>query len=528
MRFFLFAVTSLCLAACDSPSTSVTPAPVKQLEFIERSLNNTWFQDASKAVTKDAARAPGQQGRAKNIILFVGDGMGISTLTAARIFQGQQQGLSGEENSLSFEQFPFAGLIKTYNVDAQVPDSAGTMSAIVTGAKTRAGVLAVDASANRGDCHTQNGAALPSILEIAELAGKATGIVSTARITHATPAATYAKSVERDWENDAALSAEAQAAGCEDIAQQLVHFETRFAQRFAGHQSNGIEVVLGGGRANFLPAQAEFNSDRSHTGIEGLRQDGHNLTARWQQQHPQGHYVTDRDALLTLSKPDGAPLLGLFNPSHMSFEVDRVAGSLGEPSLSEMTDIAIRRLRQHENGFFLMVEAGRIDHAHHAGNAYRALSETVALSDAVAVATSLTNTDDTLILVTADHSHVFTMAGYPKRGNPILGKVVGVGESDAAQANDGKPYTTLGYANGPGHQSQDRQDLSEHDTTDKNYHQQSLVPLSSETHGGEDVAIFASGPGAALVSGSHEQNRIFHIMEFAGALFSAAGIGKTQ
>lgn len=526
MRLFTLALIPLCMVACDGAPRAVTPPPGKPPAMLERSFGNTWFVQEAKGVAEDASRAAGQGGKAKNIILFVGDGMGISTLTAARIFQGQQQGQPGEENSLSFEQFPFSGLIKTYNVDAQVPDSAGTMSAMVTGAKTRAGVLSVDASAQRGDCTTEHRAALPSILEIAELAGKATGIVSTARITHATPAATYAKSVEREWENDGALSSDARSAGCEDIAQQLVRFEALFAERYPGQQSNGIEVVLGGGRANFLPAQAEFNSDRGMTGIEGLRQDGHNLVARWQQQHPQGHYVTDREALLAAA-PNGH-LFGLFSPSHMNFEVDRVAGKLDEPSLSEMTDIAIRRLRQSDKGFFLMVEAGRIDHAHHAGNAYRALTETVALSEAVAVAQSLTDEADTLIIVTADHSHVFTMAGYPRRGNPILGKVVGVGDSEASLANDGKPYTTLGYANGPGHQNHEREDLSEQDTAAINYRQQSLVPLSSETHGGEDVAIFASGPGAILVSGSHEQNRIFHIMEFAGALFSAAGIGKTQ
>ena len=92
----------------------------------------------------------------------------------------------------------------------------------------------------------------------------------------------------------------------------------------------------------------------------------------------------------------------------------------------------------------------RIDHGHHAGNAYRALTDTVAFAEAVQAAMDLTDPARTLILVTADHSHSFTMSGYPRRGNPILGKVesaLGGPATDAA----GRPYTTLGYANGPGY-----------------------------------------------------------------------------
>jgi alkaline phosphatase len=179
-----------------------------------------------------------------------------------------------------------------------------------------------------------------------------------------------------------------------------------------------------------------------------------------------------------------------------------------------------------------MVEAGRIDHAHHAGNAYRALTDTIALSEAVAVAREMSSDEDTLIIVTADHSHVFTLAGYPMRGNPILGL--------AATANGpmkdalGLPYTTLGYANGPGYvadgdrheftgeegQSREadftgdksRPDLSAVATTAPDYMQESAVPMMSETHAGEDVAIYASGPKAHYFSGTLEQNVIFHIM----------------
>ena len=116
-------------------------------------------------------------GAARNVILFVGDGMSIPTVTASRIYAGQAQGKTGEEYNLSFDAFPFAGLSRTYNTDAQTPDSAGTMTAMVTGVKTRAGVLSVGPGVQTGECASQRGKELMSILTLAELAGKFTGIV---------------------------------------------------------------------------------------------------------------------------------------------------------------------------------------------------------------------------------------------------------------------------------------------------------------------------------------------------------------
>ena len=169
-----------------------------------------------------------------------------------------------------------------------------------------------------------------------------------------------------------------------------------------------------------------------------------------------------------------------------------------------------------------MVEGGRIDHGHHATNAARALGDTAALDEAVKAALDMTSAEDTLIIVTADHSHTMTIAGYPARGNDILGKVA-YGPGGLARADDGKPYTTLGYANGvtgckPGAESCVREDLTTVDTTDKDFHQQALVFQGSETHAGEDVPVFASGPGADLIRGTIEQNEIFHVMGMASGL----------
>jgi len=120
---------------------------------------------------------------------------------------------------------------------------------------------------------------------------------------------------------------------------------------------------------------------------------------------------------------------------------------------------------------------------------------------------------ETLVLVTADHSHVFTIAGYQPRNHPILGKVP-VGPY--SRTADGKPYTTLGYANGPGANCGDvRADLTEVDTTVLDYRQQATVPTGGETHGGEDVVIKADGPRAHLFHGTIEQNVIFHLAKHA-------------
>jgi alkaline phosphatase len=169
----------------------------------------------------------------------------------------------------------------------------------------------------------------------------------------------------------------------------------------------------------------------------------------------------------------------------------------------------------------LVVEGGRIDHAHHDGNARRALEETIAFSDAIRAADEMSG-DDTLILVTADHAHTMHFAGYPRRGNPILGKVQGIsGEEDDnapwALGRDGLPYTTLGYANGPGRVDPAttrgaRPDLTKVDTEALDYLQEAHVPMSAETHGGDDVGIWARGPGAQAVRGTVEQNVIYHLL----------------
>jgi len=518
---------------CNDPATSLTSEQLASLS------NNAWFSDAQTklASAQDAAsKVVIESGKAKNVILFVGDGMGISTITAARILAGQLQGEMGEDHQLSFETMPYSGFVKTYNVDAQTPDSAGTMTAMASGVKTDVGVIGIDEAVERGNCASGKGHELVTSLELAEIAGKSTGIVSTARITHATPAATYAKSADRNWEDISDMPA-SESANCEDIASQLVNFEKNLEARFSGVDVDGIEVVMGGGRRHFLPKDAAFNSADAVSAVEGDRTDARNLVTEWQTTYPTGTYVMDQTGFDAISD-DATKVFGLFNESHMQYEADRGNDIAGEPSLSQMTEKAINVLDKNDKGFFLTVESGRIDHAHHAGNAYNALNDTIELANAVKVAMENTNPEETLIVVTADHSHVFTIAGYPKRGNPILGKVVGVGQTEPSLAADDMPYTTVGYTNGGGFRDlgnetdadegynfapvTGRVDLSNVDTTTPGFHQEALVPLSSETHAGEDVGVYATGPGAHLVTGTNEQSFLFHVMDFAADFVKAA------
>lgn len=516
---------TLLLGACASTPPGTSPAgltvTVPSVDHPAGETPQWWYRSGAAQAAGNGA----MNGKARNVILFLGDGMSLTTVAAARIFEGQRKGSAGEENLLAWERFPATAFSKTYNVDSQTPDSAGTMTAITTGVKTHMGAIGVSAG-KRWDCADSLDKGLLSWLQLADSAGMATGIVSTARLTHATPAATYAHSPERNWENDTDLSEDAKAAGCKDIAQQLLS-SARFGR--------GPLVALGGGRGEFTTVEER---DPEYDDKVGQRLDGRSLVSEWQQAHPQGAYVWNAAQLKAAASAPA--ILGLFEPDHMQYEHERTRDAAGEPSLAELTRTAIANLARHEEGYVLMIEGARIDHANHSGNAYRALTDTVAMSDAVRVATEMTRDDDTLIIVTADHSHTLNFVGYPARGNPILGKVQdkggedGLGKLDLARDGMGQPYTTLTYANGPGYTgatnqqpagpkryphnpssfeaADGRPDLAQVDTEHPDYMQEALVPGKSESHGGEDVGIWARGPGSRAIRGTLEQNAIYHMI----------------
>ena len=494
------------LAACAAPSPGGGALPVAlsadplpdDLLADDPLAEDPWFALGRRTLAeRKAARAI--RGPARNVILFVADGMDPTTAAAARIFDGQTRGGTGEENLLSFERFPHVAMSKTYTTDHQVPDSAGTMSAMVTGVKTKSGVLSLTDAATRGDCASARGALAPTLGEYAKQAGLALGIVTTTALTHATPGAVYAHTPERGWGADADMPDAAKAQGCIDIARQLIEFP----------YGDGLDIALGGGRAHFLPETMEDPEDAGET---GERRDGRDLAAEWAAKSSEHVFVWNRAQFD--AAPANAKILGLFERGHLEFEADRAGDAGGEPSLTEMTVKAIEHLARGDKGFFLMVEAGRVDHAHHGGNAYRALVDTQEFAEAVAAARAMTRVEETLIIATADHGHTMAFQGYPKRGSSILGLV-------GYDAADGKGYSTLAYANGPGSvfaggelpEGRPAPDPDEAKRPD--YRQQALIPLRSETHGGQDVTIHASGPGAYLFDGVVEQNYVFHVIDEA-------------
>ncbi|XP_038129042.1 alkaline phosphatase, tissue-nonspecific isozyme isoform X2 [Cyprinodon tularosa] len=437
---------------------------------------------------------------AKNVVLFLGDGMGMTTFTAARILKGQLQNQSGEETVMTMDTFPHVGLAKTYSVDFQIPDSAATATAYLCGVKTNLNTVGVSAAARNGICKSQKRNEVTSIMKWAKDAGKSVGVVTTTRVQHATPAATYAHSASRSWYSDADMPDAAIEENCTDIASQLI-------------QNIDIDVIIGGGRKYMTPRftkDPEYPSDLS---AWGTRKDGRNLIQEWQSMKTGkvARYVwnkTDFDAV----DPEATDyLMALFEPGDLRYEKERDPSK--DPSIAETTEKAIRILQKNPNGFFLLVEGGRIDQAHHAGRAYMALHEAIAFDDAIAKGLELTKEEETLTVVTADHSHPLTFNGFPFRGQSILGK-------SPLWGTDFLPYTILMYGNGPGHKiiNGKRPDIRNITTSNPDYVQLSAVPVDSTTHSGEDVAVLARGPMAHLFSGVQEQNYIAHAMGYAACV----------
>lgn len=450
---------------------------------MKNNLHRTLVCTALLTALGGAAQA--QASDAKNVILFIGDGMGPTVLTATRLFK------VGEEGDLEMMKLPRSARIKTFSNDAQTTDSAPSMAAYTTGVKmnneviamssdTRAVAPAKDANGNKGinNCSSDNGTPVPSILELAKAAGKSVGAVTTTELTHATPAATYAHICHRD----AAYA----------IAEQAVPGGAGFNAALG----DGVDVLMGGGANHWTPYSASN---------KGGRADGRDLTAELT---AQGYsYVTTQSDLAKISS---GKLLGLFSPkSHLDYELDRVAKGAAntQPSLSEMTAKAIDLLSQNSQGYFLMVEGGRIDHALHGTNAKRSLTDAVALDEAVKTALGKVDLKDTLIVVTADHDHTMTINGYSAKGNKVLDLVK---NADGSTQNDvdGKPFTTLVFGNGPNRPAV-RPTLTSNEVMADDYLQETGVKLGSETHGGGDVMLFADGAGSSRFKGTLDNTKVF-------------------
>ncbi|WMT91183.1 alkaline phosphatase [Pelagibacterium sp. H642] len=480
-------VSSLAIALCASTAIA---QDLPQAE-------SDYFAAGQDLIAERLALEPNTN-TAKNVILFVVDGMGVSTNYGIRLFEGQQQGLLGEEHNLPHDLYPNSAIIKTYNINAQTPDSAPTAGAMNTGVKQVFNTINLDETAIHDDCSSE--VPLRLFSEMLSDAGRSVGVVSTARITHATGAAVYAKTANRNWESEA-------PEGCTDIATQLVE------QMEAGV----IDIALGGGARAFAPEGTEIPVGT------GNRTDDVNLIDRATQFGAQVVHNAEELASADLSQP----VLGLFTNSDMSYEHDRPEN---EPSIADMTSAAIEALQANEEGFYLMVEPGRVDHASHGGNAHRTFTDGVAFAEALRAADEMTDDEDTLIIVTGDHEHAIVFNGYCGRGTPITGLCYDVASGQVEHSDelvlaaDGLPYTVVGFGNGAGSvlveqedgtYSGSRPELTQEEAQDPDYLQQALIPASSESHSGVDVGLWAKGPWAHLFGGTMDQEMIFHVMNHA-------------
>lgn len=318
-------------------------------------------------------------------------------------------------------------------MDRLVSDSACTATAYLSGCKANDATIGVKPNVKKFDCAAANEASnqLHSIAAWAQQAGKGTGFVTTTRVSHATPAGTYAHTSNRDDESDLdIIKRGGDPSVCRDIARQLVDNEV----------SNNFNVIMGGGAAKLLP-----NSTKDFFGQNGERSDNRNLIEEWISSKANSKVVFNKQQLVSTNTMQTDHLMGIFASSHLAFNLD--ADKSQQPSLAEMTRMAIKQLKKYENGFFLFVESGLIDYGHHATKAHKALDETLELEKAVRTAYMQTDPEDTLIIVSADHGHTMTINGYPELDNNIMG----INLNDLG--DDNKPYTVLSYANGPSYES---------------------------------------------------------------------------
>uniref|UniRef100_A0A0C9S0U6 Alkaline phosphatase n=1 Tax=Fopius arisanus TaxID=64838 RepID=A0A0C9S0U6_9HYME len=465
-----------------------------------------FWRNAASGEIKEALSHKWNKKIAKNVIIFVGDGMSIDTITASRIYH------RGETSYLAWEKLPHVGLIKTYNTNKQVPDSASTATALFTGVKTNYQVVGVDSNVKLNDCEASlnDDYRLTSIIDWAQNAGKATGFVTTTRVTHATPAPLYAHCPNRKWECEREVPKS--SSECKDIARQLIE----------DSPGRDIRVIMGGGR-QMLKSNATATKWDPIDKWACYSSDGRDLLSLWKADKDSRGLrytlVQNNDELRNVDPDEIDYLMGIFANGHISMDWNRNTGPNGQPSLEEMTSMAIKVLKKEKNGFLLVVEGGLIDFAHHRGHAAQALRETVRLSDAVNSTLQMVDLKDTLVIITSDHSHSLMFNGYSDRGSSILGL-------SQKSKTDQIPYTILTYGTGgPNNMAYEvkngkasRIDPRKFNTSDFTYSQQAAVITDEAYHGGGDVPIYAIGPFAHLFHSTHEQNYVAHVIGYAAKI----------
>ncbi len=440
---------------------------------------------------------------AQNVIVLIGNGLGPATTTAARLMRYKEDG------SLTVDTMPNLARVRTWALDAQTSDSAAAVTALLTGVKVRNDVVAMDSLTRAGrfapgkdpirnvanaenHCPASgNGGPSSTLLELAIAKSKATGIVTTGRLTSGPAAAAYAHICHRDAEFEVARQAVPNGAG------------------FNPALGRGIDVLLGGISSMWRP----FDAAKRTKG----RPDARELVGEMQ---TLGYtFVSDLTAMNAAPIVAGSRLIGLFDfaedQNAMSYDLDRDPHR--EPSLAAMTSKAIDILSTHANGYVLVVQAGRIDHALHASNARRALVDTIAFDDAVKVALEKSDLNRTLVVVTGDHDTSMTLIGGGRRGSDVLGLHLNAVTGKPDVDTGGAPYTSLVF--GTGSNRPDRRPLLDSPTVlQKDYQQEAAIRTASTTNGGGDVVLRASGVGAASFRGTIDNTRVFTLIRRAADL----------
>ena len=481
--------------------------------LIERRNQETLFAEQTAArESAKGAKAPVAPNATKNLILFVGRGYGIATTTAARLYA------VGEQGQLAIDRFPESALVRTYSKNAQSGDSAAAMSAYMTGVKVDNEVIAQSADTRPYDetgrpnatrqettCPAVgNGKPVPTLLELAKSSGRAVGVVTTARVTQAVTAASFAHLCQRDGENA--------------IAVQLVP---------GGHDANtklgeGVDVIFGGGWEHFLPKDDPRGS---------VRADARDLFA---EMRAKGYAVIGRQAELAATTAPLGKVLGLFAQSRMKYESDR-AGTT-EPSLTDMTRRAIELLQRNPAGYLLVVEAGRIGDAVDGSQLRQAVTDALAFDLAIdAALTKVRELDpdlrNTTLVVTADHDQTLVLngnsieSGRSAEGRPaVLGALRSYTDpTSVAFDATGRPYTNLVTAVGrrvKGSRAQ-APAVSDLVVAERDYRYEAAIdvgPRAPAAAGGSDVMLSAIGANATNFHGTLDNTQVFTLLRSAMGL----------
>jgi alkaline phosphatase len=455
--------------------------------------------------------------KAKNVILMVGDGMGVSTVTAARTYIG---GMGQDSNTktcagdykLSMDtQFEATALSKTYSLNTHTPDSASTATALATGRKTHYFSL--------GHPHLEKTSRdqVPNIAKIAKSQGKKVGLITTTQIIHATPAAFYTHTNDR-WNYSS-------------VVDQFVCA--------LSSQAGYVDLALGGGM-KILDNETyykyvdpkKFRFNEKFVNIPSLEEI----------RNPEKFPVNKN-----MDKNKDKDIVGIYADKHMPY-VDERDPKI-HPSLPEMVKFGLTKLSEKskidpknpDSGIFVMIEAGRIDHAHHKNMAKRSLEETKEFDETIKTVINYfkekNELDETLIILTADHSHQFTMGNYQTRNLTLFSSILDENMKSFAEQerviswggnkeNNESHILPLNYITGPAGSLYSKvrneteylkfqNDVENGDIEGFSVKMPSEIKTVTSAHGGEDVPIFARGPWSFLFSGVVEQTFIFYVMEKA-------------